>query len=320
MSAVLPVRDGAAGLRRAVEALLTQDYPGPFEVVVAVAPSSDDTAHVAAELATDERVRIVDNPSGGTSSGLNAAIAAAAGEVIVRCDHHAAFPPDYVRRAVEILDETAADNVGGIQAARGEGFWQRAVSIAQTTPLGVGDARYRRGGPPGPVDTVYLGVYRREVIDRLGGFDESQVRNQDYEFNWRIRRAGGTVYFHPDLVVEYRPRGSLGALWRQYWQYGKWKARMIRRNPRSVRWRQLAAPGLVAALIASAVLAVTPWRMASLAVPAVYAAAVLLTALVEGLRRRDLAAVGLIATLPTMHLAWGGGFLFGRTQVRATER
>ncbi|MBN2114740.1 MAG: glycosyltransferase family 2 protein [Acidimicrobiia bacterium] len=310
----MTVLNGAATVAEAVAAALNQDYGGEVEVVVAHGPSRDGTAAILARLATDPRVRLVPNPSGGTAAGLNAAIAASRGEVIARCDAQSRFPHYYLRRAVEILAQTGADNVGGTQAAEGAGFLQRAVAIAQTTYLGVGDARYRTGGKPGPVDTVYLGVFRRTALERVGGFDEGQVRNQDYELNWRLRQSGGTVYFHPDLAVAYAPRAGLRPLWRQYWEYGTWKRVMLRKHPRSLRWRQLAAPGLVAGLVWSPAMLLTPWPWAAAPVPGAYLAALLTTAALEAARRRDSATLALLLVLPTMHFAWGLGFLVGRAR------
>lgn len=313
MSIVIPVLDGAAGIAEAVAGCLHQDYPGSIEVVVAHGTSRDDTAAVLAELAaSDGRVKVVDNPTGTTPAGLNRAIAASSGDVIVRCDAQAVLPPGYVRRAVELLGATGAANVGGVQAAEGITPVQRAVAMAQTSRLGVGDARYRTGGRPGPVDTVYLGVYRREALERAGGFDESLHRNQDYELNHRIRKAGGTVYFHPDLRVTYRPRRSLLALWKQYFDYGRWKRVVLRRHIGSLRWRQLAPPALVTGLLASAVLVFTPWRWAALPVPASYAAAVGATSVLHLIGTRDRAALLLPLALPTMHVGWGLGLLVGR--------
>lgn len=314
VSVVMPVLNAAVTVAGAVAAALDQDYPGEVEVVVAHGPSRDTTEEILASLAADPRVRVVPNPSGGTAAGLNAAVAAATGTVIARCDAQSRFPRHYLRRAVEILAATGADSVGGIQAAVGTTFLSRAVAIAQTTFLGVGDARYRTGGEPGAVDTVYLGVFRREALARVGGFDEGQVRNQDYELNWRLRESGGTVYFHPDLAVAYTPRSRLRALWRQYWEYGTWKRVMLRKHPRALRWRQLAPPGLVAGLVASVAMLPTPWPWAAIVVPGAYVAALLGVTLVEGARRRDPAALALPVVLPAMHLAWGLGFLVGRAR------
>jgi hypothetical protein len=189
---------------------------------------------------------------------------------------------------------------------------ERSIAIAQTTPLGVGDARYRLGGEAGPVETVYLGVFPRKVLDRHGGYSESLERTQDYELNHRIRAAGGTVLFDPRLVVDYRPRSSLRALWRQYFAYGRGRRRFAARHPGSLRWRQLAAPALVLGLVGSAVAAALGLGWISAAVPFVYAGSVLSAGVWLTLSRRDTAALLTPLGLAVMHLAWGLGFLTGR--------
>ncbi len=150
---------------------------------------------------------------------------------------------------------------------------QRATACAMTSPIGVGDARFHYGGKAGPVDTVYLGVFRRTPCIAAGQFDESLTRNQDYELNIRLRANGGTVWFDPRLEVAYRPRRSLLELWRQYFQYGRWKREVIRMHPESTRLRQLAPPFFVVALLASLALGFTPLRWLGLIVPGVYVAA-----------------------------------------------
>ena len=315
VSVVIPAHNEASSLADAVETVLDQDYPGEFDVTVAVAPSRDGTEHVAAWLASShDRVRVVANPRGLTAAGLNQAVATSTGEVVVRVDGHARLSPGYIRRAVELLQETGADNVGGIQEAVGATPFEQAVAAAMTSRFGTGDAKFHYGGKPGPTDTVYLGVFRRDVLVRLGGFDESLIRNQDYELNWRIRDAGGVVYFHPDLRVQYRPRGSLRALSRQYFQYGRWKRVVVRRHPRSFRLRQAVPPLALMTLAASAVLGVlvSPWWWA---MPGAYAAAVLVASLTAA-RGAIRTAGHLMAIFPTMHLAWGAGFLFGRRSTR----
>ena len=313
VSVVIPVRNEAPTIEETLRSVLVQDYPGPLEVVVADGMSDDGTRQLVVGLAEEEpRLRMIDNPARTTPAGLNAAIRAAEGELIARCDAHAVLPADYIRRAVEILEETGADNVGGIQAAEGKGFLQRAIALGMSTPFGVGDARFHFGGVPGPADTVYLGVFRRPILERVGLFDEDLGRSQDSDLNYRIRAAGGTVYFHPDLRVAYRPRASLDELWRQYWRSGAWKRRVLRRRPGSLRWRQLAPPALIVALGGSAVMAATPWARWAVLVPALYLAELLFAALWTALRQKEPAALLLPVVLPTMHLGWGLGFLFGR--------
>lgn len=321
VSVVIPVRDEAPTIEAAVRCALDQDYPD-LEVVVADGMSTDGTREALARLAaSDPRVRVLDNPLRVTPAGLNAAIRAARGEVIVRCDAHSFLPPGYVARCVALLAQTGGDNVGGMQVPVGETALQRAIAVAMTTPMGVGGARFHLGGRPGPVDTVYLGAFRRAALERVALFDESLARNQDSELNHRLRESGGVVYFHPDLRVTYRPRASLGALWRQYRASGAWVRETVRRHPRAIRPRQLAPPLLVLGLTASLVLALTPARVVAGVVPVAYAAAVVAAAVVLAVRRRDPAALLLGGVLPVMHVGWGLGFLTGLVRhPRATGR
>ncbi len=311
LSVVMPVRNDAAHLDAAVTAVLAQDYPVPFDVVLGVGPSHDGTEAVARRLAEQHpAVRVVENTSGSTSAGLNAAIAAATGEVVARVDSHSELSPGYLRRAVETLRATGADNVGGVQDATGATTFERAVAAAMTSRFGVGNARFHYGGEPGPTDTVYLGVFTREALERVGGFDESLVRNQDYELNWRLRDSGGVVWFDPALRVTYRPRGSLRALARQYFEYGQWKREMLRRHPRSLRARQAIAPLTVVANVAGLLVGLTVDRRA-LVVPALYVGATVAASVVAD---RDLdapARARLPLVFATMHHAWGAGFLRG---------
>jgi succinoglycan biosynthesis protein ExoA len=312
LSVVMPVRDEADHLEAAVAAVLAQAYDGPLQVVLAVAPSNDGTEAIAGRLAAqDARIEVVANPAGTTPAGLNRAIEAATGEVIARVDAHAELTPGYLARAVEVLQETGAANVGGIQRAMGTTPMQRAIAAAMSSRFGTGDARFHYGGQPGPIDTVYLGVFRAEVLRRLRGFDESLIRNQDYELNVRIRDAGEVVWFDPTLEVIYRPRGSLRGLASQYWQYGRWKRVTLRKHPGSLRWRQLVPPAVLAINTLGVVgVVASAW---TLAVPVTYLAGVAGAAVIIA-PRQPRTALRLVAVLPTMHHAWAAGFLLGRAR------
>ena len=314
VSVVMAVRNEARHLQHAVGSVLAQRYPGRLDVTVALAPSHDGTAEVLAELGRDARVTAVDNPSGLTAAGLNAAIAASSGAVVARVDGHAVLPPGYLRRAVELLDETGADNVGGIMAAEGVTPFERAVAAAMSSRFGTGDARFHYGGPAGAVDTVYLGVFRRSALDRVGGFDETLVRTQDSELNVRIRATGGIVWFSPDLRVRYRPRGSLRALARQYFEYGRWRRVVARRHPGSLRSRQIVAPITVVGCVAGAIVALAgrPWGWLPLIG---YGAGVLATSLVVGRSLPPEVTAMLPVVFVTMHGAWGVGFLTSPRQL-----
>ncbi len=271
VSVIVPARDAEATLGAALDSVLAQDYGGAVEVVVA--DGSEGGATAALVRRRYPSVRLVRNPGGSAPAGLNVALRAARHGVVARCDAGCVLPPGYLSRAVETLGRTGAANVGGRQRPVGATVFERATALAMSCWLGSGGAAYRVGGAEGAVDTVYLGVFERAALEAAGGFDEGLARNQDYELNWRLRERGWTVWFDPALAVDYRPRGSLGALARQYVAYGRWKRAVLRRHPRSWRARQLAAPLLVLALAASAACAA-----ASLALAGSVAASALLRA------------------------------------------
>ncbi len=322
VNVVLTVVNEERHLAHAIDRLLDQDYPGELDIVIAVGPSKDRTRAVADDLAQQHaHVRVVDNPSGRTPAGLNAAIGAGDSEIVVRIDGHAMVPTDYVRTGVEVLLETGADNVGGIMAAEGTTDFERSVARAMTSKFGVGGASFHVGGEPGPALTVYLGCFRRSALDRVGGYDETMQRAQDWEMNLRIRESGGVVWFTPEMQVTYRPRPNLKALARQYHDYGRWRREVARRHPDTVSLRYLAAPvtvaGVAAGVVAAGVGALTrtPWLVAvGLAAPAVYAAANV-AATVQSAAIEPRLTPGEAAQLPavyaTMHGAWGLGFLRG---------
>ncbi len=308
VAVVLPARDEGPTLAAVVRSVLAQEVPAGLEVCVAVGPSGDDTRSVADDLAAaDPRVTVVDNPAGVTPAGLNAAIRATSAPVVVRVDGHAELPAGYVTRAVETLERTGAVNVGGIQDPRGTTAFEVAVGRAMASRLGAGDARFHYGGPEGAVDTVYLGVFRRESIEAVGLFDETLVRNQDYELNYRLRQAGGTVWFDPELRVGYRPRGSVRALARQFGQYGRWKRIVLGMHPRSMRWRHLVAP--TTTVVVAVGLVAGAWWPPLLVLPAGYGAAVVVGSVAVG--RTPATMLRLLVVYPTMHLSWGTGFLWG---------
>lgn len=320
VSIVVPARNAEKTLPATLEAALSQDYAGAVEVVVADGSDTGATAELLRRRFPE--VRRVENPKRTTPTALNRAVAAASHRIVVRCDAHAVFPPDYLARAVEALARTGAANVGGRQIPVGRTPFERAVALGTSTLLGAGGARWRMGGREGPAHTVYLGAFRREALEAVGGFDPSLARNQDYDLNWRLREAGETVWFDPALSAGYRPRSDLSALARQYFQYGWWKRVVLDRYPESNRVRFWPAPLLLAGLAGSGGAALLgsllplvgggalrgPVLAAAALVPVVYLASLLLGSLLAGLRRRDAAALLLPVVLSAMHLCWGAGF------------
>ncbi|HEY9330300.1 MAG TPA: glycosyltransferase family 2 protein [Streptomyces sp.] len=309
VSVIMPVLNEERHLRNSVRHILEQEYAGEMEVVIALGPSTDRTDEIAAELvAEDPRVQTVPNPTGRTPAALNAAIKASRHPVVVRVDGHGMLSPDYIATAVRLLEETGAQNVGGIMHAEGENAWEDAVAAAMTSKIGVGNAAFHTGGEAGPAETVFLGVFRREALERADGYNIEFIRAQDWELNFRIREAGGLIWFSPELRVQYRPRPSVRALAKQYKDYGRWRHVVARYHPGSINLRYLAPPTAVVAIAAGLVVgaAVTPW---ALVVPAGYVAAIVAGSLPAGKGLSLKARAQIPVALATMHMSWGYGFL-----------
>ena len=319
LSVVVPLRNEEATLAECLAAIAALRWPADqVEILLVEGGSRDATrALAAAWCARDARFRLLDNPGGLVSRALNLGIAAARGEIVVRIDAHTLPDPDYLERSVAVLAETGAWCAGGPMLARGTTPWGEAVALAMRHPFGAGPARFRSARQRERVDTVYLGAFPRPALDRVGPFEERLVRNQDYEMNWRIRRAGGTVVVDPAIRSTYLTRSTLAEVARQYFDYGFWKRRMLRLHPGSVRLRQLAAPLLVLGLLLAAAAAVAAVAgplpaAAGLALPALaglYALAALAVSASLAARYGARHFARLPVVLATMHLAWGWGFL-----------
>jgi glycosyltransferase involved in cell wall biosynthesis len=304
---ILPILNEEPYLRDAVLSILSQDYLGNFEVVLAVGPSKDRTQEIADQLhQEDARVIVVSNPSGRTAAGLNAALNSATGTVIVRVDGHAQIPSNYISIAVELLTMTGAVNVGGMMAAQGVTTFEKSVAGAMRSPLGVGASRFHTGGEAGEVDTVYLGVFKKDALLAIGGFDERFTRAQDWELNFRLRTNGGKIYFDPRLQVTYRPRSTVGALAKQYFEYGRWRRAVSRRHKGTINYRYLAPPVALSGFLLSLL-------MGSLLHPIFYlpAAIYLIFMAIASIAIAQSISqyIYLLAVIPTMHFAWGAGFL-----------
>ena len=297
VSYVMPVLNEERFLAKAVESIFKQEQTGNTEVIIALGPSSDRTDEIAEDLANRLPVVLVDNPTGKTPAGLNAAIKQSRNDVVVRVDAHSELSPGYTKLAVQILNQTGAANVGGVMHAVGETAFQSAVAWAYNSRWGLGGGSFHVGGQAGPSDSVYLGVFRRTKLVEAGLFDERMIRGQDWELNLRLRAGGGVVWFDPRLWVKYFPRTRLRALARQFYDTGIWRAKLTKMAPGRANLRYFVPPLLVLSTV--------------LILPAlIYAAAVILIAA----SARDLSLVSklnLLGVLPTMHYAWGLGFIKG---------
>ena len=318
VSIIIPCYNEQATIFQLLEAIYHQTYPRTqMEVVIADGLSEDETREkIAAFQKThpDLAVRVVENVTRTIPSGINCAIRASKGETIVRLDAHSRPNPDYVELCLAALDADLGDNVGGVWSIQpGSSSWVAAsIAISASHPLGVGDAGYRIGAKASEVDTVPFGSFRRTLIDKVGYFDESLLSNEDYEFNTRIRQKGGRIWLDPKIVTVYYARSTLSALSRQYWRYGFWKMRMLRLYPETIRWRQGLPPLFVANLIGLVLL--LWWKLAALVLTLelfVYGTALLGAGVLSSLRhRKPYLSIGLPLSIATMHLAWGGGFLW----------
>jgi glycosyltransferase involved in cell wall biosynthesis len=307
VSVILTVANEAAHLESAINAILDSQYKGEIEVAIAVGPSNDGTFEIAENLsATDNRIKVIKNPSGRTPDGLNAAIEATKHEIIVRVDGHSEISKDYIDKAVKILQETGAVNVGGIMAAEGITPFQRAVARAMRSPIGVGPARFHTGGSAGSTDTVYLGVFKRSALDAIGGYDKRFTRAQDWELNYRLRSNGGLIWFDPSLQVTYRPRKNPRALASQYFQYGRWRSAVLRHHKKAANARYLAPPLNLIAQLISMTLGVFVNPIFFL-LPMIYLSAILIASLILGKGWNE--KIRLPIVLIIMHFCWGFGFI-----------
>lgn len=320
VSYVMPVLNEEHHLERAVATVLAQQYRGEKELVLALGPSSDASTQIAVRLAaSDSRVRIVHNPKREIPIGLNLAVAASRYPVVIRVDAHSELTSDYTERGIAALRREGAVNVGGVMRARGTQPLQTAIAAAYNSPYGLGGGAYHSDGAPGPAESAYLGVFRREALDAVGGYDPSIRRGEDWELNLRIRRAGGLVWFEPALEVTYWPRASLRDLARQFYATGAWRAVLVRRYPRETPWRFFVPGSLVLGLVFSVVVlllqlcGVLPlaWWSLAYVIPASYLLGVVFAATqLPGLRGFRARLFG-CAALITMHLSWGMGFIMG---------
>ena len=296
VTVAIPVLNEEAHIDACLDAVTAQTYVEIVEVLVVDGGSTDATRAMVADRSG---VRLLDNPRRIQAAALNIALGEAKGDVFVRVDGHCVIAPDYVERCVEALELTGAAMVGGAMTPVAEGPLQRAIASAMASKLGAGTARFHTGGAPGPVDTVYLGAYRTELAREVGGYAEDVGVNEDAEFAIRMGRLG-PVWFDPAVRSTYVPRSSVKAVSRQFYRYGRSRAATVRRHPRSLAARQLAAPLLVLGLLSPR------RRLLAGAYLSIVAAGC-----AKHARKDPAAGVAMAAVIPTMHLSWGIGFLRG---------
>ena len=323
VSYIMPVLNEAKYIESAVASILGQNYAGKKELILALGPSTDGTTELVEKLADgDKRIVLVRNPESDIPVGLNLAIRASNFPIIVRVDAHSELEPGYTSRAIATLERTGAANVGGVMLARGKTPFQAAAARGYNSKFGLGGARYHGGGEEGEIESAYLGVFRRDVLEQVGMFDESLRRGEDWELNLRIRAAGHTVWFDPQLKVTYWPRESWTKLGRQFLATGIWRGELVRRYKGRNPWRFFVPPMLVLSIIFSVVLfllqlspIVNGWWTIIASVfylgPISYVLLVLWLAFIGDRSDNWRDRWFFIVVLPTMHLSWGNGFMIG---------
>src|SRR3984893_14541627 len=331
VSVIVACRNERKTIRNLLDSICRQSLGGAkIEVLIADGMSDDGTRQI---LELYRRIvlplRVIDNPDKFVSAGLNAAIRAARGEIIIRMDAHSEYAPDYIRRCLEILDETHADNVGGPALTRADGHWWRAIAFAYHSRFACGGAKFHDAEYEGCVDTVPYGCWRKSTLDRLGLFDESLSRNQDDELNLRLIASGGKIWQSSKIVSWYRPRSRLTALFRQYFQYGFWKVSVIRKHGKPASWRHLI-PGacllsgvvLLLGAVVSSLSGSAWWNSAFITACAglagLYFAVSIGVAFLIARRNGWRFLLILPAVFATYHLSYGLGFLLGLTYHPAT--
>ena len=319
VSIIVPCYNEESTIRHLLDSILAQTYPrAQMELIISDGMSTDRTREVLAAFQkehADLSVRVVENSVKTIPSGLNQAIRESKGGIIVRLDAHSIPIPEYVERCVAALESNKGDNVGGVWDIRASAdTWiAESISFAAAHPLGVGDAMYRLNAKVGAVDTVPFGSFRRILIDRIGAFDETLLANEDYEFNTRVRESGGTVWLDPSIRSIYFSRSTLGKLASQYWRYGYWKLKMLKRYPHTLRWRQALPPAFVLSLIVFIVLSLFDGfaRYILAAQLLIYFSALGSAGLKLAVgKRKGFLFMGLPLAIMTMHISWGAGFLW----------
>lgn len=317
VSVIMPVRDEGKFIDRGLGAVIAQDYPPErFEVLVADGMSDDDTRDRVGRIRDaieQPRIRLLDNPGRTAPCALNVGLAEAVGEVIVRVDGHCEIAHDYLSRSVEALSTHGAGCVGGPLTTIGDGAVSEAIAVAMSSRFGVGGSPFRVGSESvQEVDSVAFPAWPRRVMDEAGPFDEELVRNQDDEYSYRLRKLGHRILMLPQIRCHYYSRGSLRSLWRQYFQYGFWKVRVLQKHPRQMKARQFVPPAFVAWLLVSALIALTPPGAVALALAAgTYLAATVAASVALARRHGWRHLLILPAVFPMLHLGYGSGFLAG---------
>jgi len=318
VSIIIPCLNEEKHIGYVIDAIANQTFPMQLmEVLIADGGSNDNTVKIIQSKQfeyPDLAIKIIDNPKRIIPAALNQAIRASLGEIIIRMDAHAIPDENYVKYCVENLSAMIAENVGGLWLIQpGDSGWMaKSISLAASHPFGVGDAKYRYSCKSAFVDTVPFGAFNRDLFNKIGLFDEKLLANEDYEFNMRIKKNGGKIYFDPRITTKYFARGTISALAKQYWRYGFWKLQMLKKFPKTIRFRQAIPPIFVLGLFLLLVMSLFISWMLTIFVGLLllYLLILLLGIIPLYKKEKDLRLfIGVTVAIITMHFSWGSGFM-----------
>jgi succinoglycan biosynthesis protein ExoA len=315
VTVIIPVLNEADFINKSLSVVITQDYPTDrMEILVVDGGSTDGTPQIVQEIArTTPHVKLLHNPKRIQAAAMNLGIQAAQGDIVIRVDGHTIIALDYVRKCVEYLCQGKADSIGGMMRPVGTTYVGQGVALVTSSPFGIGGSKFHYSDHEQYVDTVYMGAYWREIFNKIGLYDETFRINEDYELNYRLRKAGGKILLSPAVKSTYTPRSSLTALWWQYFRYGRWKIRTLQKHPTSLKWRQIVSPLFVSSLLGSLLLAL--WWPYAWWCFALIAGFYLLANLVASTIAAKRGGWRYLPVLPLVfafiHIAWGLGFWYG---------
>ncbi len=318
VSIVIPCYNEEKHIYTLLKALHQQNYPtDQLEIIIADGLSTDNTLQQIERFKSahpDILIKVLRNDQQIIPAALNLAIQASSGHYIIRMDAHSIPSATYIERCVRHLEAGIADNVGGlwlIQPAA-DSLIAKAIAFAAAHPFAVGDAKYRFSKQAAYVETVPYGAYRRDLFHNIGLFDETLLANEDYEINTRILKSGGKIYFDPQITIDYVARENLRSLWRQYFNYGFWKFKMLQKYPETIRWRQAIPPLFVISITMGSIIAVFVriFRFFVLLELMIYFGLMILSSVKFAKKEKNPALlVGVPLAILTMHFGWGLGFL-----------
>lgn len=315
ISIIIPIRNEENFIRQTIDSILAQDYPqSEVEIIVADGMSTDTTRQIVTSYQQIyPNIKLVDNPGKIVPTGFNHALRQSDGDIVIRIDGHTIIAHDYISKCVETLLRTGTENVGGKMTAVGQNEFAKAVAVATSSPFGVGGSKFHYSNKEEWVDSVYMGAWPRRVFEKIGLFDEELVRDQDDEFNYRLRENGGRILLSPEIKSEYSVRSSPKSLWKQYFQYGYWKVRVLQKHPMQMSLRHFVPPAFVFGLVVSLILAIFTWFGRSLftAIVSLYMIANLCVSIYSSAQKEWGHVYKLPIIYTILHISYGLGFFVG---------